>query len=135
MGLKERKSIYIPFPQAVPNCYVIDSDQCLHLTKGGCKLCEKNCPNEAINFDQTVEDIEVDVGAIIVATGFQLYDATQKKEYGYGRYPNVITNMDFERLVGADGPTHGKVQRPSDEQPPQLMAQVSSALVSEKVIS
>jgi heterodisulfide reductase subunit A len=122
MGLKERKAVYIPFPQAVPNYYVIDSENCLHITKGGCMLCEKNCPNDAIDFDQTEEIVEFDVGAIIVATGFELYDATQKKEYGYSRYPNVITNMEFERWVSADGPTHGKVVRPSDGEPPKRIA-------------
>ncbi|MGC1120620.1 MAG: CoB--CoM heterodisulfide reductase iron-sulfur subunit A family protein [Candidatus Methanofastidiosia archaeon] len=119
VGLKKRKAVYIPFPQAVPNYYLIDADHCLHITKGGCMLCQKNCPNDAIDFDQTETVRELHVGAIIVATGFGLYDATQKKEYGYGRYPNVITNMDFERWVSADGPTHGKVVRPSDGKPLQ----------------
>jgi heterodisulfide reductase subunit A len=114
VGLKTRKAAYIPFPQAVPNYYLIDPEHCIHLTKGGCKLCEKNCPSSAIDFDQKEEIVELDVGAVILATGFQLYDASQKKEYGYTVYPNVITNLDFERLVSADGPTHGKVVRPSD---------------------
>lgn len=122
VGLKERKAIYIPFPQAVPNYYLVDPEKCLHLTKGKCMLCKKNCPNEAVDFDQTEELMEFDVGAIIVATGFNLYDAHEKKEYGYGRYPNVITNLDFERWVSADGPTHGKVVRPSDGEPPKKIA-------------
>ncbi len=122
VGLKKRKAIHIPFPQAVPNYYLIDPETCLHLKKGGCMLCMKNCPNDAVDFEQTEEMVELDVGAIIVATGFQLYDATQKKEYGYGVYPNVISNLDFERWVSADGPTHGKVVRPSDGNPPQKIA-------------
>jgi len=119
VGMKKRKAVYIPFAQAVPNYYVIDPEHCLHLIKGGCKLCEKNCPTDAIDFDQKGEVVEFDVGAVILATGFQLYDASQKKEYGYDVYPNVITNLDFERLVSADGPTHGKVVRPSDNRPPK----------------
>lgn len=119
MGRKTRKAAYIPFAQAVPNYYLIDPQHCLHITKGGCKLCDKNCPSSAIDFDQNPESIELDVGAVIVATGFQLYDATQKKEYGYGVYPNVVTNMDFERMASADGPTHGKVVRPSDGREPE----------------
>ncbi len=119
VGMKMRKAAYIPFAQAVPNYYVIDPETCLHLTKGGCKLCEKNCPSSAVDFDQKSEIIEFDVGAIILALGFQLYDASQKKEYGYGVYPNVVSNLDFERMVSADGPTHGKVVRPSDGEAPK----------------
>jgi heterodisulfide reductase subunit A len=122
MGLKKRKAAYIPFAQAVPNYYVIDPEACLHITKGGCMLCAKNCPNDAIDFDQKEDMVEFDVGAIILATGFQLYDATQKKEYGYGRFKNVITNLDFERLVSADGPTQGKVVKPSDGNVPEKIA-------------
>ncbi len=122
VGLKQRKAIYIPFPQAVPNYYLIDPQHCIHLTKGKCMLCKKNCPNDAVDFDQKEEIVEFDVGAIIVASGFKLYDAREKKEYGYGVYPNVITNLDFERWVSADGPTHGKVLRPSDGQPPRKIA-------------
>ena len=119
MGMKKRKAAYIPFPQAVPNYYVIDPETCLHLTKGGCMLCAKNCPSEAIDFDQEPEIVELDVGVIIVATGYDLYDATQKKEYSYKVYPNVITNLDFERLTSADGPTYGEIVRPSDGRTPQ----------------
>mgnify|MGYP001055836669 CR=1 FL=1 len=118
-GLKKRKAAYIPFAQAVPNYYLIDPENCLHLTKGGCRLCEKNCPTKAVDFDQNEEILELDVGAIILATGFAVYDAALKKEYGYSVYPNVITSLDFERLVSADGPTHGKVVRSSDGREPE----------------
>ncbi|RLG83188.1 MAG: disulfide reductase [Thermoprotei archaeon] len=111
-GLSMRKAIYIPFPQAVPSAYVVDSEHC---TK--CGLCLKVCPVNAINLDEKEEIIEEEVGAIIVATGYDLYPGEKLKEYGYGVYEDVIDSLQFERLLSASGPTKGKILRPSDGKP------------------
>jgi heterodisulfide reductase subunit A len=110
MGLRGRGNIYIPFPQAVPNVPVIDRAHCLHFQAGTCGVCEKVCPPGAVVYDQEDEFIEVDVGAVVVATGFDPFDATKKPEFGYGRYRNVISGLEFERLASASGPTKGKIQ-------------------------
>ncbi|UCE29926.1 MAG: CoB--CoM heterodisulfide reductase iron-sulfur subunit A family protein, partial [Candidatus Bathyarchaeota archaeon] len=114
LGLGKRKAVYLPFPQAVPITYTIDKNNCLYFTKGVCKVCEKVCPFKAIDFNQQTRETEIDVGTIIIATGFDLFDAALKPEYGYKMYKNVISNLEFERLVNAAGPTCGKLVRPSD---------------------
>lgn len=111
-GLSKRSAIYVPFPQAVPLIYTVDPDACLYLTRGVCGktfLCKDACPANAINFEQKERFVEVDVAAIIVATGFDLMDPRTKPEFGYGVYPNVITGLEFERLSSASGPTGGKI--------------------------
>ena len=121
-GLINRKAIYIPFAQAVPLKYSIDETKCLKLTKGRCGLCEKNCPAGAVNYeDKPVEEV-LDVGAIILAPGFDAFDARLKKEYGYGEYANVVTSLEFERFLSATGPYGGHVLRPSDQQTPMKVA-------------
>jgi len=108
-GLGYRKAIYTPFPQAVPNYPVIDRENCTYFIKGTCKACEKFCPPGSIRFDQQDEILSVKVGNIILATGYDLFDARQVSNYGYGRLPNVFTSLEFERLTNAAGPTGGKV--------------------------
>jgi len=105
-----RHPIYIPFPQAVPKIPVIDQEKCVYYQTGKCKTCETFCEADAIVYDQKDEIKELDVGAIVVATGFDLFDPTSKTEYGYGKYNNVITGMEFERLVSASGPTQGDIE-------------------------
>ncbi len=114
MGLGKRKSIYVPFPQAVPNVPVIDRESCLYFTRGKCKICQKVCPPEAIDYEQEDEVVEEKFGAIIVATGFTLFDHSVYGEYGYGKLKNVVTGLHFERMANASGPTGGKIIRPSD---------------------
>jgi len=106
-----RKAIYAPFPQAVPNIYTIDMDHCIK-----CRLCEgvDTCGPKSVDFTQIEETIEIKVGAIVIATGYDLYDAETISEYGYGIYPNVITSLEFERIMCASGPTLGHIIRPSD---------------------
>jgi len=110
MGLRGRGNIFIPFPQAVPNVPVIDREHCLYFQAGTCRTCEWFCPPGAIDYDQEDEIIEVEVGAIVVATGFDPFDATRKPELGWGQYPNVLTGLECERLVSASGPTAGKIE-------------------------
>ena len=105
-GLSERKAAYIEFPQAVPSAYTIDFEAC---TK--CGKCEQLCPAKAINLEDKGKIVELNVGAIIMATGYQLYDANKLKQYGYGIYPDVITMMALERLTSASGPTGGYVKK------------------------
>ena len=123
MNLGVRKAIYVPFPQAVPLKYTIDEEHCLRHTIGEiCGLCKRVCKAEAIDFDQKPEIINLKVGAIIVATGFEIFDAHKKSEYGYGRYRNVLTSLELERLLNASGPTAGHVARLSDGRIPKKVA-------------
>jgi heterodisulfide reductase subunit A len=110
MGIARRKAIYIPFPQAVPLKAVIDQASCLFLSKGKCKkTCAEACKAEAIRFEQKEEMLEMDVGSIVVATGFDPFDPRLKPEFGYGIYPNVLHGLELERLCSASGPTKGEI--------------------------
>ena len=124
-GLSERKAVYIPSPQAVPAIYTIDEEHCLMKTKEKCGLCATICEPGAIDFDMQPETIEVEVGGILVATGFGLYPVADVAEYGYGKYPDVINGLQFERLLSASGPTEGEVQRPSDGKIPKEVVFIS----------
>ncbi len=109
-GTTMRKAIYIPFPQAVPNKYLIDADSCRYVQTGKCGTCVKFCPvDNCIDLDEKDQTQELTVGNIIVATGFKPFDATRIERYGYGKYPNVITSLELERLVNAAGPTEGNI--------------------------
>ncbi len=119
MGMTKRKSIYVPFPQAVPMIPVIDRERCLYFKKGRCQICEKECPPQAIDYDQQDEYIERRYGAIVVATGYDQLDPSVYGEYGYGQHPDILTGLEFERLFNASGPTGGKVVRLSDGKPPK----------------
>lgn len=117
-GTTTRKAIYVPFAQAVPLVYTIDMDACIE-----CYKCVKACGKlEAIDFSQKEEITELDVGIIIVATGYDIYDPTPIQQYGYGRYPNVLTALELERLLDESGPTTGKLYRPSDMKIPGKVA-------------
>jgi heterodisulfide reductase subunit A len=108
-GIGYRKAVYTPFPQAVPKYPVIDDINCTYFEKGTCKACEKFCPTNAIDFTQKDEIMTVEVGNIILATGWDLFDARRIPNYGYGRLPNVFTSMEFERLSNSAGPTGGNI--------------------------
>jgi len=126
MNLGKRKSIYIPFPQAVPPIYLIDSEMCLKLTRDVCGVCQKVCEAEAIDFEQKPQDIELNVGAIVVATGFDMTRDTLSSRWGI-RYENVVTALEYERILCASGPYGGHVVRPSDEKEPETIVFIQCA--------
>ena len=126
-GLGERSAIYIPFPQAVPRVATIDEQHCLRLTKGVCGICEKKCPAGAIRFDDRETFIDINVKSIIIATGFDVYDGSYLARYGYGRFKNVITSLQYERMLNASGPTRGLIARPSDGRIPTRLGIVQCA--------
>jgi heterodisulfide reductase subunit A len=113
----KRKVIYTPFPQAVPNIPVIDRERCTYFLKGKCRACEKFCEAKAIDFEQTEKVVDLDVGSIIVTTGFDSFDPSPMSQFGYGRYDNVITGFQFERMSSASGPTGGKILLKDGSQP------------------
>jgi heterodisulfide reductase subunit A len=108
-GLGYRRAIYRPFPQAVPKYPVIDVENCTYFKTGKCQMCVKVCPTEAIRFDDEDEILSLEVGNIILATGFKLFDCRRIPQYGYGRLENVFTSLEFERMSNAAGPTEGKI--------------------------
>jgi heterodisulfide reductase subunit A2 len=126
-GLGLRTAIYVPFPQAVPNKPVIDKLNCSYYTKGKCRVCEKLCPTQAIRFDQPDEILDVEVGAIVLATGFNVLKTDFFPEYGYNNYKDIITGLQFERLASASGPTFGEIRRPSDGKIPETIVFIACA--------
>jgi heterodisulfide reductase subunit A len=115
-GTTMRPAIYIPFPQAVPNKYLIDAESCTYVLKGKCGVCVKICPvKDCINLDEKDSEVEITVGNIIVATGFKTFDATRAEQFGYGKFPNVVTSLEFERIVNAAGPTGGLIRYRSQD--------------------
>jgi heterodisulfide reductase subunit A len=122
-GLAKRKAAYVYYPQSVPLKYAIDAAECLYFKKGGkCKACEKFCPTGAVDFDQTDKSQEISVGAVILAPGFKPYDPSRYGAYHYAAYPNVVTSMEFERILSASGPFQGHLVRPSDHKEPSKIA-------------
>jgi len=120
-GIGKRKAIYAPFPQAVPNIPVIDREHCVYFLKGKCRLCEKICEAKAIDFEQVDEFVELEVGSIIIATGYSLFDSSNIYQYGYKRLDNVLDSLEFERMVSSFGPTDGDI-RLKDGSTPQSIA-------------
>ncbi len=110
-GISLRKAIYIPFPQAVPNAYLIDEEHCSYIQSDGqkCGVCVKKCPKECINLNDKDRTIDIEVGNIILATGYELLDVSKIEQYGYGVFPNVLTSLEFERLTNASGTTGGRI--------------------------
>ena len=122
MGLRKRKAISRYFLQSIPAEYTIDKNHCLHLTKGVCKLCEKTCPAGAIKFDDVDQEIELHVGAVIMATGIDAFNPVGFGHFGYRLYKNVLTSLEFERILSASGPFGGHVVRISDQKEPRKLA-------------
>lgn len=121
-GLVDRAAAYIPYAQAVPNYANIDPRYCIHLNTGECQICKEFCEADAIDFDQKEEMRDINVGSIILTTGADKYDPVPLHEYGYGRYKNVLTSIEFERILAASGPYEGHLQRPSDGKVPVKVA-------------
>ena len=123
-----RKAAFLTFPQAVPLKYALDAEHCLYLTKKKCGLCKKICPTQAVEFDQKPQIITLDAGAVVVSTGFELALTAEEGEFGYGRYPNVVTSLQYERILSATGPYSGHLQRPSDGKVPRKVAWIQCVL-------
>ncbi len=120
LGLGTRPAIYFHFSQTVPRVPVIDTQNCAYFQKGKCRACEKFCPRNAIDFEQQDELIDLEVGTIILATGFKDFDPTLSPQYGYGRLDNVLTGLEFERLVNSSGPTLGEVRLKDGRKPERI---------------
>ncbi len=122
MGLKGRKPIYVPYAQAVPNTPAIDRSKCVHFKTGGCKVCTEFCGVDAIDHSQEDEIVELNVGSIILASGFRPFDPSGFPTYQYSDFKNVVTSMEYERILSATGPNQGHLVRPSDSKEPRKVA-------------
>lgn len=120
-GLSQRKAAYVKYPQAVPLKYAIDEENCIYFHKGKCRACEKFCPAGAVQFDQKEKIHKLEVGSVILAPGFKSFEPLQH-DYLYGKNPNVVTSIEFERILSATGPFQGHLVRPSDHEPPRKIA-------------
>ena len=121
-GLSKRKAVYVQYAQAVPLKYCIDPAQCIYLIRGKCRGCEKFCPTDAINFDEQEKEISLNVGAVILASGNGAFDPRTHDTYGYLNSENIVTSLEFERILSASGPYGGHLLRPSDKTEPQKIA-------------
>lgn len=122
MGLATRRAIYMPFLQAVPRVATIDREHCKQLLEGKCGVCKKVCKRDAIDYEMKDAILEFEVGSVVVATGFDVWNPSVATEYGYGRFPNVYTAMEYERIINAAGPTGGHIKRRSDGAEPKTIA-------------
>lgn len=120
-GLGKRKAAYVKYPQAVPLKYAIDEENCIYFEKGKCRACEKFCPAGAIDLAQKGQVHKIEVGSVILSPGFKAFDP-KLYDYGYGKFPNVVTSMEFERILSASGPFEGHLVRPSDKKTPKKIA-------------
>lgn len=121
-GLSKRKAVYVQYAQAVPLKYAIDAGQCIYLVRGKCKACEKFCPTDAIAFDQEPREATLKVGAVVVAAGSAAFDPRVYDTFGYRKSDNIVTSLEFERILSASGPYGGHLLRPSDKTEPQKIA-------------
>ena len=121
-GLVKRKAAYVKYAQAVPLKYAIDPAYCIYFKKGKCKACEKFCPTGAVNFKEAKKELNINVGSIILSTGSEVYNPATHDVYGYGKSANVLTSLEFERILSSSGPYGGHLVRPSDEKEPQKIA-------------
>jgi heterodisulfide reductase subunit A2 len=126
--LGTRKAAFLTFPQAVPLKYAIDAKNCLYFTKGKCGICKKICPAEAIEYDQKPEILQIKAGAVILSTGFEPALTVMEGEYGYGRYKNVVTSFQYERMLSVTGPYGGHIRRPSDAKVPRNVAWIQCVM-------
>jgi len=120
-GLAKRKSVYVKYEQAVPLKYAID-ENCIYFKKGKCKACEKFCPADAINFEDQPRELTINAGAVLMAPGCAIYDPAVYDTYGYQKSPNIVTSLEFERILSATGPFSGHLIRPSDHKEPRKIA-------------
>jgi heterodisulfide reductase subunit A len=121
-GLAKRKAVYVQYAQAVPLKYTIDADQCIYFLKGKCKACEKFCPADAIYFDDQKKEMALNVGAIVLASGSETFDPSTYDTFGYSNSANIVTSLEFERILSASGPYSGHLVRPSDKSEPEKIA-------------
>ncbi len=122
MGLKGRKPVYVPYAQAVPNTPAIDREVCVHFKTGGCQICQEFCQTNAIDYSMEDETVELEVGSIILSPGFQPFDPSRFDTYSYSEFQNVVTALEFERILAATGPWMGHLVRPADEKKPKKIA-------------
>jgi heterodisulfide reductase subunit A len=134
-GLGRRKAAFLAFPQAVPLKYALDAEHCLYLTKKKCGLCKKICPADAVEFEQQPQTFTIAAGAVVVSTGFEPALTKRQGVFGYGRYPNVVTSLQYERLLSATGPTGGHLQRPSDGKVPASVAWIQCVMSRDTAVN
>ncbi|MEJ2658718.1 MAG: FAD-dependent oxidoreductase, partial [Desulfobacterales bacterium] len=123
-----RKAAFLTFPQAVPLKYAIDAEHCLYLTKRKCGVCKKICPADAVEYDQKPEILQLKSGAVVISTGFEPALTPKEGEFGFGRYQNVVTSLQYERMLSATGPYEGHIRRPSDGKVPQNVAWIQCVM-------
>lgn len=120
-GMKDRKAIYLPFSNATPNAYTIDRDTCLYFKDGSCRKCQEICPVGAVDFEQKPQEEKVEVGCIVVATGYDIYEPYDLQNYGYGKYKDVVTALQLERIIDSETQVLGDLWKPSDHKMPKSM--------------